>query len=250
MAGSPLSARDFWNRPASVRSMDRSPGTEPYEDLLLADAVALAGGAERVRTVHVLGVGTGRELPAVRAAAPRARLLAWDVSDAMVQGCRERVARDGPDGVDVAQRAAGDLTPADGRAELVVGLNAVLGYVVPAAERVRTLRALADVLVPGGVLAGVVQQRRGRPDWAAWFLAHDAAAMVRGREAGDRPTALDGVSVLHHHVTPRELRGLLAGAGLEPVTVQSLRAHLRGRWPDGPPRRSPNPLVFRARRPG
>jgi len=103
---------------------------------------------------------------------------------------------------------------------------------------------VADLLTPGGVLVAVVQQRRGRPDWAAWFLAHDALAGVGvlGGDPGDRWIGTDGATVAHHHYTRRELRALLVGGGLDPVTITSLRGFLR---PHGarPPLRSPNPLV-------
>ena len=244
MPDRPLTPDEYWSLPAAVGSMDRGRAPAHYEDLLLADAVSLAGAPDAIRTVHVLGVGAGRELPAVRRAAPTARILAWDVAPGMVEACRRNLDGAGLGEVEVAARAAGDLAPDDGRAQLVVGLNAVLGYVVPAAERRRTVAALAAVLEPGGVLAAVVQQRRGRPDWAAWFLAHDAlaAAHLIGSAPGDRWIGDDGPTVAHHHYTRRELVDLLAGAGIEPTRVGSLRRFV---GPHGirPPLRSPNPLV-------
>ena len=244
MAPRPLPADEYWSMASSVRSMDRGHPPEPYEELLLREAVELAGGPAVVETVHVLGVGTGRELPAVRRAAPGARLLAWDIAPAMVAACRHNLDGTALADIAVGVSAAGDLTPAHGRAQLVVACNAVLGYVVPATERRRTLAALADVLVPGGVLMGVVQQRRCLPDWAAWFAAHDALAAARlvGSDTGDRWIGEGGATVAHHHFTRRELVALLAGADLHPEVLTSLRRYL-GPYGRRPPGRSPNPLV-------
>lgn len=241
-----LPAEAYWNEPASVHAMDRTDAVPAYEQLLVAEAVRRAGGAAAVRTVHVLGVGAGRELPAVRSAAPGARIMAWDVAEAMVRACRDRVARLGLADVEVAVRDVADLRPeADGTAQVVVAVNAMLGYPVPGSARTATAAAVHRLLAPGGVLALVVQQRRGRPDWAAWFAVHDALAAggaLGGRDPGDRLTGAGGVVVPHHHYTRRELRRLLEGAGFGSVDLWSLR-RFAGDRRLRIPLRSPNPLV-------
>jgi SAM-dependent methyltransferase len=251
VAGAPRTPAELWSSPEAVALTDRATRAEPYERRLLGEAVQAAGGPHAVQLVHVVGAGTGRELAAVRAAAPTAALRAWDLSEPMVHRCREHLATAGLGDVEVAVRAASGLGPDDGPAQLVVAVGGVVGCIVPGDERRRSIAALASTLAPGGAMALVAQQRRGRPDWALWFAARDVlvAPWRRGEEPGDRRSGYGGTAGLHHHVTRRELRSLLTDAGLEVLQLESLRRYAAR---DGMriPRTSPNPLVALARRAG
>lgn len=222
-------------------------GALPYESQLVRSAAAVAGTTGPVRDVHVIGVGTGRELVATRDELPTARIAAWDISPQMVDACQGFVDRAGLRDVTVACRDVADLDAADGPADVVVLLNAVLCYVGPASARARAAAALRSVLRPGGTLAAVVHQPRGRPDWAAWFAARALLTRLGALPgaSGDRRIRHGTESMLFHHFRPDEITDLLARSGFERTSVTSLRSWGRSTG-HAIPLRSPNPLMVLA----
>lgn len=237
-----VEATEFWSHEDAVRATSSSTACEVYEFDLIAEALRLADSSDDLM-VHVVGVGAGRELATIRRLAPTAVIRAFDIAEPMVAVCRERAQAEGLD-VEVSTRPMSSLTSSDGPADVMVSLGAVLGCITPASERSVALRGAHQTLRPGGVLAIVVNQRRGRPDWAVWFGFRDL--LVRpfrvGDEAGDRYSGPTRRSSRHHHFTRRELRRVLRSEGFEVAEMGSLRSRLRGHGRRPPPR-SPNPLV-------
>jgi SAM-dependent methyltransferase len=243
-----LSAGEYWGRPEAVASMPAATGALPVEEALLAEAVDRAGGTGAVHRVAIVGVGAGRELTAVRAAAPEAAIVAFDISPAMVAAARRQVADAGLDGIEVHVGDIEDDPPRGERAaDLVVATNAVLCYPIGTAARERAFAGLASLARPGAALMLVVQQRNGRPDWAAWFAGRTALARLGllAGGPGDRRNERDGAALLVHHFGANELRRHLERAGFREPAVRSLRSWARteGR---PVPWRSPNPLVVTA----
>ena len=131
--------------PGFVAGFDRKQGyPDPAGDL----AALRAQGIGRASTVVDLGAGTGRF--ALAAAAEVSRVVAVDVSPAMLASLRERVARAGMANVECVQ--AGFLTyehtgpPADA----VFTRNAL--HQLPDFWKVLALDRIARLLRPGGVL--------------------------------------------------------------------------------------------------
>lgn len=237
-----IDATEFWSHEDVVRATSESTECEVYEIDLIDDALRLADGPEDLM-IHVVGVGAGRELATIRRLAPGAEIRAFDIAEPMVAVCRERVRAAGLQ-VEVSTRSMSSLTSSDGPADVIVSLGAVLGCITPASERTAALRGAHRVLRPGGVLALVVNQRRGRPDWAIWFGLRDLVVRPfrAGDEAGDRYSGPPGRSSRHHHFTRRELRRALRSAGFKEAAMGSLRSRTRPSR-QRPPARSPNPLV-------
>jgi SAM-dependent methyltransferase len=242
-----LSAAEYWRRPGPVELFEHNGDVLPFETDLLATAASIAGRTGSVQRVRVIGVGAGRELQAVRDVAPDAVIEASDISAPMIDACRRHVERTGMERIELSTAALADLTPDAGRADLVVAINAVLCYLTTPHERARGLSALADLVRPGGALVVVVQQRNGRPDWAAFFALRALATRVglAPGAPGDRRNDDGEAALLVHHYRPSELRGLLHDAGFADVQVVSLRAWGR-RHGHRIRRRSPNPLLLTA----
>jgi SAM-dependent methyltransferase len=228
--------------------MPAGTGALPVEDALLAEAVGRAGGAGAVEQVVVVGVGAGRELAAVRDAAPNAAIVAFDLSPGMVAAARRQVDDTGLEGIEVhVGDITGDHPRGERPADLVVATNAVLCYPHGSRGRELAFASLASLARPGAALMAVVQQRNGRPDWAVWFAARDALVrlgLVAGGP-GDRRNERDGASLLVHHYGVAELRSELERAGFHDAAVRSLRSWAR-REGRKVPLRSPNPLVVTA----
>ncbi len=237
-------SREFWSQSSQVEDFPAARGALPYEAALITLAAAAASSSGPVDEVHVVGVGAGRELTATRDSLPEVRIRAWDISPQMVEACRRFVERTGLEHVSVGCRDVAELTEADGPADVVVLLNAVLCYVGPADQRARAAAALHSLLRPGGTLTAVVHQRWGRPDWAGWFAARAALAHLGAAPGGpgDRRIRHGGSTMLFHHFRPGEVTRLLADAGFVHTRVQSLRAWARSTG-HRIPVRSPNPLL-------
>jgi SAM-dependent methyltransferase len=243
-------AAEFWNQDSQVQAFSATTAALPYELDLIGSAAAQAARTAPVEQVHVVGVGAGRELLAVRGLLPDAHVHGWDISDHMVQACAAFIEDRALEDMTVARADVVELTADDGPADVVVLVNAVLCYLDTAEARRRAFAALFDLVRPGGALAIVVHQRNGRPDWSAWFAARGvlgAIGLVDGG-AGDRRIRHGGHQMRFHHYTPRELSGALRTAGFDDVDVESLRAWAR-RTGHRIPLRSPNPLMVTAIRP-
>lgn len=242
------STEEFWSRPDLVAAYQEAGAALPYE----VDAVTIATDAARrsgpIDSVHVLGVGGGRELGAIRQITGARSLHAWDISGPMVQACQEHVAAAGWPDVKVGQAAIEDLErPGGTPADVVVALGAVLGYGTDHAARRRTVAAIAALLRPGGGFAAVVQQRNGRPDWAVYFAVRSVLQHTPWVNDGDgnRRSRHGSGSVLFHHYGAGELAELVQEAGFVDVEVSSLRSWARRRGVRLP-FRSPNPLILTA----
>lgn len=242
-----LPAAEYWRRPGPVELFEHNDDVLPFETDLLATTAAIAARTGPLQRVRVIGVGAGRELQAVRDVAPGAVIEASDISAPMIDACRRHVERTGLERIELSTAALADLSPDAGRADLVVAINAVLCYLTTDDERARGVAALADLVRPGGALAVVVQQRNGRPDWAAFFALRAVATrlgMAPGAP-GDRRNDDGEAALLVHHYRPSELRTLLHGVGFTDVEILSLRAWGR-RHGHRIRRRSPNPLLLTA----
>lgn len=103
---------------------------------------------------RVLDVGTGLGEPALtvaRAVGPRGRVVGIDVSDAMVRLARDRARAAGVSNVDFVDADAESFFPGE-------RFDAVLSRwcLMLAPDRAAILKALRELLVPGGVLAAAV----------------------------------------------------------------------------------------------
>ena len=241
-------ARRFWASPSQARAFPQAGGALRYERELIRDAAALAGETGPVESLHVVGVGTGRELDGTRREVPRGLITAWDISPTMVEECERYVADRGWNEVTVKCGDVASLSERDGPADVAVLLNAMLCYVTPAERRVAAVEALRDLLRPGGTVAAVVHQTSGRPDWAAYFAGRGVGTwlgLARGGY-GDRMIEHGGATMLFHHYRPTELVALFRTAGFYDVRVRSLRRWARS--VGAPiPLKSPNPLLVVAR---
>ena len=239
---------DFWAAGSLVDAYVAQSGALAYEVEAITRAVSRAERSGSAKAIHVIGVGSGRELPAIRAAAPHARIRASDISEPMVEACRQFVERQGIANVVVELSDAADLDrgDADEAADVVIALGAVLGYSTTPTLQRAVLTAFGALLRPGGSVVLVVQQRYGRPDWAAWFAGRAVLATVTGGHlgttTGNRASRHESSSVVFHHYTRSELRSQLAQSGFDDVAIMSLR-----QWGRADrrriPLRSPNPLI-------
>lgn len=246
--GEPETAEDFWSRDELVRAYRDAGEALLYEEHAIADAATRARRSGDLHDVHVLGVGGGRELGAIRTLTAASHVYAWDISQPMVDACRAHVrSQEWPD-VEVGRCAVADLARPDGvAADVVIALGAVLGYGTTPEERRRSCSVLAALLRPGGALAAVVQQRHGRPDWSLYFALRAVRERTpwRGDGDGNRRSRHGDSSVLFHHFGAEELEDLLRSAGFTEVDVRSLRSWGRANGVRIP-LRSPNPLIVTA----
>jgi SAM-dependent methyltransferase len=179
---------------------------------LIRSARPVAGGA-----ALDFGCGNGRYLPFLLEHPPLVT-TAYDVSTEAVATCRLKFAPEIQAGrLRLVLGATADLTAAVEPAtqDLVLLLFGVLGHVRGRAERIATLRALYDLLRPGGRLMLTVPSRLRR------FRAEQAlcAPLVREGllEPGDilyhRQMGGVPLELYYHLFTPNEFLDELAAAG-------------------------------------
>ena len=238
---------EFWSQDSQVQAFSVNSQVLLYETALIGEAITAAAISGEVQQVHAVGVGTGRELPAIRLQLPEAKISAWDVADPMVEACSKFIQAQGLTNVSVGQANIVDLGGLSPQADVVILLNAILCYVNTPQDRRRALEALQQLLRPGGTIAAVVHQPNGRIDWATWFGLRSLLARISLVEggSGDRRISHGNSTMLFHHYTPSELHRLLSGAGFEQIQIRSLRAWSRETG-HKIPLRSPNPLMVTA----
>lgn len=222
-----VSSEVYWDTPELVDFYrDSSPVFRWYDQDLIAGATARVGRQfDTVRRLYAVGCGGGREIPALRAAFPEALLVVCDPAPSMIDVCRRNLTTWGyTHRVEVHCCTAAALPPVEPPAEVVLALDNVFTYVTPVEERLITLRALRALVATGGVLAGTVHQRWGRPTKATYFLLRAAAralGLVTG-DPGDRVVHRGGQRTRGHYFTAGELVSLLAQTGFRPLVVETL----------------------------
>jgi SAM-dependent methyltransferase len=130
--------------PARVAAYDRKAGFDPAPDLAMLRARGLGP-----RSVLVdLGAGTGAF--AVAAAAVCGRVIAVDVSPAMVDAIRSHAAAAGAHNVETVRAGFLGYAHAGPRADVVCSRHAL--HHLPDMWKAVALRRVGDMLRPGGVL--------------------------------------------------------------------------------------------------
>ncbi|HEX6262893.1 MAG TPA: class I SAM-dependent methyltransferase [Actinomycetota bacterium] len=158
------------------------------------------------RRVLDLGAGTGALLPELRGLAPRADVVAADVTEAMLREADPSIPRVVAD----AQR----LPFAAGTFDVVV--MAFMLFHLP--DPVAGLREARRVLGPGGSV--------GVATWTDHDLCPPLAAWEEELDAhGAAPTP--SLSAHERTDAPEKVRGLVEAAGLEMLSVETARANLR-----------------------
>ena len=239
----------YWNDDYTVQTYSKKPPKLYWYEQSLVDLATqhFKARAEKVKLVHIIGCGSGRELPSIIETFPEARFIASDYSPRMVEACRVSLEKWGYGSI-VSLRCcrASLLEPEIGPADLVVILNNVLTYVLPESERLKTCSAIRSVLRSQGLLIGVVHNRWGRLTKTAYFLLQ---RMVHGlrpttQDLGDHICISKGVGIPYHYFTPAELRKLLTASGFVPLEIQSLASWARYTGKLYAPITGDNNLVF------
>jgi SAM-dependent methyltransferase len=248
-----LSAADFWNSDSTVQLYDRIvPNLYWYERYLYDRAAAILHQAGLgVMLAHVVGCGTGREIPGVCKRFPSATVIASDFSEKMLERCKNNVLRWGlGDSVRCVYCPAQVLDHTCGRATFVSMINNVMTYITPADARVTTLRNIGRNMEPGGILVGTLHSQSGRLTKRAFFSLRRLAfrlGMISEQEVGDRIGGFFGNHMPFHYATTNEVHSLLIDAGFDPIEIKDL-SQLLVEIDNAP--QAPNPdnnIVFIAR---
>ena len=237
--------RELWN-------ITSRPFLHWYEDYLISDASRILDqGAVRVRSIHIVGCGAGREIPGIRSLFPDTMIIASDISSRVLDICKRNLKRwECSSGVELIVSPAAKL-PAHGNAgaELVVAMDNVLTYVTPGDARRRTFSALRSIVRANGLIVGVVHNRWGRASKSIFFSAQTIMSHLRITKTppGDRAWRIVGHETMCHYFTRGELTTLLSESQFEPLKILSLSSlgpQLGRRYS---PLQGDNNLVFIAR---
>jgi SAM-dependent methyltransferase len=223
-----MSSADFWNSDSTVQNQDRiEPELHPYERYLYDRAATLLHEAGvDVKLAHVVGCGTGREIPGVCQRFPSATVVASDFSERMLARCKVNLSRWGiGESVRCVHCAAQVLDDTYGRAAFVSMVNNVMTYITPADQRVATLRNINRIMEPGGIFVGTVHSQSGRLTKRTFFFLRRLAfrvGIISDREVGDRMGGFLGIRTPCHYCTVDEMHGLLIEAGFDPIEIKDL----------------------------
>lgn len=138
----PVKPTEFWDRTAPRYSQSPIADTESYARKLAATQALMRPDM----TVLELGCGTGST--ALAHAPHVGRIVATDISAAMIAIGRDKAERAGVDNVTFRQSGVEDFDAPDGSYDMVLALN--LLHLVP--DRAAALAKIHRLLKPGGLL--------------------------------------------------------------------------------------------------
>lgn len=217
----------FWENQSIVESQDV---VEPYlfwhEDYLLNFAQHTFRRCNRkCAKIHIIGCGTGREIPCIRRIFPLAEISATDISTLMIEKCLTNLHKWGcTTNLKVECCAADSLANVYSDTDLFLVFNNVLTYVVPHLKRLKTLNHIHTLSSEHGLIVGGVHNQWGRFNKSVYFILQHLLIAVKlfKRERGDRLGGFKGYRTNLHYFTTGELSGLLRNSGFNPLQVKSL----------------------------
>lgn len=173
---------------------------------LLAPLLVRFAGVDQNQDVLDIGSGTGALAFAIEAAAPGARIVGIDPSQAYVAYAQSRVKNGG---IRFAVGDAQQLQYADGSFDRVLSLL-VMNFIP---DRAKALREMARVTRPGGIVSAAVWDYGGEMEMlrAFWDEAVAAKPAAAGRDERNMPLCKAG-----------ELAALWKAQGLTDVSEQPL----------------------------
>jgi ubiquinone/menaquinone biosynthesis C-methylase UbiE len=230
-----LSAAKFWDSDRVVQLTDSfvqlhdqmKPGLHWYERYAYDRASTLLHEVGiGVSLAHVVGCGTGREIPSVCERFPSATVVASDFSEKMLARCKANVSRwKLGHSVRCIHSPAQSLDDTYGRATFVSMINNVMTYITPADARAATLRNISRMMEPGGILVGTVHSQSGRLTKKAFFSLRRLAfrlGIISEQEVGDRIGGFLGNRMAFHYATTKEVHSLLIDADFDPIEIKDL----------------------------
>lgn len=214
------SQRRRWSRRAPVwdREAGENRGLASVVEAVVADAAA-----EPHMEVADLGCGTGQvTLPLARAAA---RVIAIDISDAMIRILDANVARDGVDNVTGVVAALEGFTLPHGSLDIVVS-NYALHHLADADKRRVVEHALTWLRPSGRIVIGDMMFGRGAGAHDREIIREKAAALLRKGPGGCwrivKGAWRFGARTSERPLPPDAWVRLLQEAGFERVTARRI----------------------------
>ena len=217
--------KDFWEREDVIHSQDKSVGnTSNYEAYLyekVKDYFNKINGS--IKNAKLFGCGTGREIKGILNYLYIDAILATDISENMIKRGVENLKTWNLQNKVVLKVA--DATTFSAKADsyqLVTLMNCMLTYVKDRKDRYAIFNTAHSILVPNGVLIGVVHNQVGTPHKTIYFLLRRLFKPFLKNEPGNRVTGFYGFDVGGYYFTKNDLQQHLSDAGFKNIEIKSL----------------------------
>ena len=137
--------QEFWSATNIIETQDTHHTLHWYENYLLE--LIKKNKMNKVEKIHIVGCGTGREIPGVRKRFPGAEIIASDISDKMIERCKRNLIKwKISEKITLINCEASELSLIHNNSDIIIEFNSILTYVLPLKNRIVMMKHLNNLL--------------------------------------------------------------------------------------------------------
>lgn len=213
----------FWEKKEVISTQDKIKVASNYEKFLFNQAIERLKNVRPTEAVNVYGCGTGRDVKIVEEYFNPKLIVASDISENMIEGCKENLKDwDIKAEVKLYVADAATLLVDKDRFDVVTLLNSMLTYVPVRESRLDIFKNAYDSLIDEGVVVGVVHHQIGKPMKTLYFKMRNMFSFILKEKVGNKSTGFKGYKLPGYYYDTTWLKKDLSHSGFSNILIYSL----------------------------
>ncbi|HMI08355.1 MAG TPA: class I SAM-dependent methyltransferase [Flavobacterium sp.] len=245
-----ITVKDFWEKDNIIATQEVLKQASDFEIFMLGNAKERYKSTGEIKTIKIIGCGTGREIESIAEFYKPVRIVASDLSQNMIAKCDENLKKWNIDSfTETLVLDAKDYNKVSETFDLVTILNSMLTYVPLRADRLTIYKNALQILKPKGILIGTVHNQYGATSKTFYFQLRNLFSFVLGDRVGNRDTGFKGFKVPGYYYDKKGLLKDLTEAGFKDVEIYSLEEYYASNGIAYDRKKGYNNLIFIATKP-
>ncbi|WP_400078014.1 class I SAM-dependent methyltransferase [Winogradskyella sp. R77965] len=237
--------KEFWEKKEVINTQNISKTPYNYEKYLFKEATSRLNKVRNFEAANIYGCGTGRDIKVIEEHFKPKLIVASDISENMIEGCKENLKGwNIKSNVQLHVADASKLKVDSDKFDLVTLLNSMLTYVPKRKNRLRIFQNSYDSLIERGVVIGVVHNQIGRPMKTYYFRLRKLFSFLLKDKVGNKSTGFKGYKLPGYYYDKKWLKKDLAHAGFKNISIMSLEEFFQNTGRAYDKSKSYNQLIF------